>query len=445
MSKKKTKEEFLEIASVLHGHKFDYSKIDYITTQKKVEIVCSIHGSFFQTPSNHMKGQGCPECGKISRSLSQRSSAESFVISSQKIHGDRYDYSDVDYVNTMTKVKVICHVHGSFEVRPNSHLNGNGCLACGRISARENIVLDYSKFIERAEKVHKDRYRYMSESYVNYTSKMTMFCLEHGFFKQTPHSHISMKAGCPKCGNRQAGISNQKDWETVLDLFISVHGNRFAYDNSKYKDVSHKIRIKCDKHGWFEQKPYQHYGGAGCMKCSNEEVHENQKIGFEEFVKRSIEIHSDKYAYDKKGYIDIFSPLNIGCPKHGEFTQTPRDHYRGSGCTKCLSSRGEREIRLILERLNIKFEEQKTFADLKHKYKLRCDFYIPSLNTVIEYNGVQHYEPVSVFGGEKGLVDTQFRDNLKYEFLNSKGIGLIIIRYDNESVEDTLRKQLGIV
>jgi hypothetical protein len=68
---------------------------------------------------------------------------------------------------------------------------------------------------------------------------------------------------------------------------------------------------------------------------------------------------------------------------------------------------------------------------------------LPLVDTVIEYNGIQHYEPVAVFGGEKGLVDTQFRDNLKYAFLNSNGIRLIIIRYDNESVEDTLRIQLG--
>ena len=444
MSRKKTKEEFLEIASALHGHKFDYSKIEYITTQKKVEIICADHGSFFQTPSNHMKGQGCPECGRIARSLSQRSSAKAFVISSQKIHGVRYDYSDVDYVNTMTKVIVICHAHGSFEVRPNSHLNGNGCPACGRISARENMALDYSKFLERAEKVHKDRYRYISESYVNYTSKMTMFCLEHGFFKQTPHSHISMKAGCPKCGNRQAGISNKKDWETVLELFKSVHGNRFAYDNSKYKDVSHKIRIKCDKHGWFEQKPYQHYGGAGCMKCSNEEVHENQKIGFEEFVRRSRAVHGAKYDYSSASYLDIFNPIIIKCPKHGEFFQIPLNHYRGSGCLKCNSSRGENTIRLILEKFSLKFEEQKTFIELKHKSKLRCDFFVPVFNTVIEYNGIQHYEPVEAFGGEKAFLETQKRDALKHAYLKANGIELLIIRYDENNIEKTICDQFDL-
>jgi len=444
MAVKWNKESFVAFAEKMHGFKYEYSKIQYITTQQKVEIICSEHGSFYQTPSNHMKGQGCPECGRKARSISQRGNVEAFIKAAEEKHGKRYNYSEVLYTNTMTKVKVTCTIHGAFEVRPNSHLNGNGCPACGRLSARENIALDYSKFIERAEKVHNDRYRYITESYVNYTSKMSMFCFEHGFFSQTPHSHISMKVGCPKCGNARAGLSNQKDWSTVLELFRSVHGNRFSYDNSMYKDVSHKIKVKCEKHGWFEQKPYQHYGGAGCSKCSNEEVHESQKIGFEEFVERSVAMHGNKYTYDTDGFKDIFTPISIQCAKHGEFIQAPRDHYRGSGCTKCLSSRGEREIRLILERLNVKFEEQKTFADLKHKYKLRCDFYLPKLNAVIEYNGIQHYEPVSIFGGEQGLIDNQFRDKLKYEFLSSKGIRLIIIRFDDENVEDILSVQLGI-
>lgn len=113
MSRKKTKEEFLEIALALHGHKFDYSKIEYITTQKKVEIICSVHGSFFQTPSNHMKGQGCPECGRIARSISQRGNVEAFIKAAEEKHGKRYNYSEVLYTNTMTKVKVTCTIHGA--------------------------------------------------------------------------------------------------------------------------------------------------------------------------------------------------------------------------------------------------------------------------------------------------------------------------------------------
>ena len=369
---------------------------------------------------------------------------EEFIEGAKKVHRDKYDYSNVNYINSQTKVDIICPEHGVFKMKANSHSNGQGCPKCGRISARKNITLDYSVFLERAEKVHGSSYEYVESAYKNYTTKMRMYCSEHGFFEQTPHSHISMKAGCPKCGYQKTALSNQKGWETVYDMFVSVHGNRYTYDSHSYRDVSHKMRIHCAKHGWFEQKPYQHYAGMGCNKCAVEEVHEKQKIDFDEFVLRSKNVHGDRYKYDHVKYVDIFTPIHITCTKHREFLQTPRDHYRGSGCPKCLSSRGENAIRLILDELKIEFEEQKTFDDLLHKNKLRCDFYLPFFNTVIEFNGLQHYEPISVFGGLEGLKETQNRDIVKYDYLISNGIELIIIRYDNEDIKNYLMDKLNV-
>lgn len=444
MSRIKTKNDFISKSIIKHGGKYDYSKVNYLTTKLKVEILCNEHGPFFQSPANHIKGQGCPECAKISRATSQRYSAKEFISSIKEIHGGKYDYSEVNYINSQTKVKIICPLHGSFTMKPNSHFNGQGCPKCGRISAIKNIALDYSIFLERAEKVHLNRYEYFEETYKNYTTKMQIFCSEHGFFEQTPHSHISMKTGCPQCGILSASVSNQKGWEVVFDMFISVHGKRYNYDSSSFKDVSHKMRIKCSKHGWFEQKPYQHYFGHGCNKCSYEENAEKKKITFSDFIEKSIEIHGKKYTYNNSKYVDIFTPINITCSKHGDFVQTPRNHYRGSGCPKCNSSRGEEKIRNILNDLSIEFIEQKAFDDLIYKKYLRCDFYLPYYNAVIEYNGIQHYEPISVFGGLSGLKENQARDMIKYNFLNENKITLIIVRYDNEDIKNYLQKKLNI-
>jgi Zn finger protein HypA/HybF involved in hydrogenase expression len=444
MARTITKEDFLAKAIIKHGDKYDYSKVGYVTTKQKVEIICLEHDSFHQTPGNHMKGQGCPECGKIARAKSQRYSSKEFIESVQVVHGNTYDYSEVNYVNSQTKVKINCFVHGAFYMKPNSHFNGQGCPKCGRISARENIALDYSVFLERAENVHGKRYEYVEESYKNYTSKMRIFCSEHGFFEQTPHSHISMKAGCPLCGNISASFSNQKGWEIVNDMFISVHGTRYKYDPCSYRDVSHKMRIECSKHGWFEQKPYQHYAGHGCSKCGTEENAEKKKITFSDFIAKSLEVHGKKYSYEQTEYIDIFTPIHISCSKHGEFLQTPRNHYRGSGCPKCNSSKGEEKIRNILNELSVEFIEQKTFDELIHKNNLRCDFYLPKYNTVIEFNGIQHYEPISVFGGIIGLKENQKRDMIKYNFLKENKIDLIIVRYDIEDVKNYMMNKLNI-
>lgn len=438
-----TQDSFIERSNKTHGNRYEYSKSQINKKNDKVLIICKEHGNFKQLPQNHIKGAGCPECGRLARATSQSYSTKDFLDSIREVHADKYDYSGVDYINSQTKVKIICPIHGAFMMKPNSHFNGQGCPSCGRIAARENITLEYCEFLERAEKIHSNRFEYVEKSYNNYTSKMKMYCSEHGFFEQTPHSHISMKAGCPKCGYLKSALSNQKSWETVLNMFYTVHGERYSYDSKTFKNVTQKMRILCKKHSWFEQNPNQHYSGSGCNQCAVEEVHKKQKLGFDEFKRRSIVTHGNRYQYKNENYIDIFTQIHIKCSKHGDFLQTPRDHYRGAGCPKCNSSRGENSIRLILEDLNIEFEEQKTFKELIHKKKLKCDFYLPSFNTVIEFNGLQHYEPISIFGGVEGLKATQKRDMIKYDYLISNGITLIIIRYDKEDIKNYLEDKLN--
>jgi hypothetical protein len=439
-----TQESFIKRSIKKHGDLYDYLKTVVAGKNDKVAIICKYHGLFVQLPGNHIKGAGCPECAKISRASSQSYTKDEFIKSVRLIHNDKYDYSDVKYKNSQTKIRIICPIHGGFMMRPNSHFNGQGCPKCGRDSAKENIALDYLIFLERAEKTHKHRYEYAEQSYSNYTTKMKMFCSEHGFFSQTPHSHISMRTGCPKCGILQAAKSNQKGWHSVLNMFQDVHTNRYSYDESTYKDVSEKMKIKCNIHGWFSQKPYQHYTGSGCNRCAIEEVHEKQKIDFFEFKQRSQLKHGSRYNYFEDDYIDIFTSVKICCEKHGDFYQKPRDHYRGSGCPKCQSSRGENAVRLILQELKIEFDEQKTFDGLKHKSRLMCDFFIPDSKTVIEYNGIQHYVPVSLFGGLKGLQETQKRDLIKYNYLAVNKIKLIIIRYDIEDIKNYLEEKLSV-
>jgi hypothetical protein len=439
-----TQQSFLERSHKKHGALYNYSKTEVKSKHDKVVIICKLHGEFEQLPSNHIKGQGCPACAQIFRTQNQRYTTQEFINSIKTIHLNKYDYSKVNYVNSQTKVEIICPNHGLFNMKPNSHYNGQGCPKCGRISANENISVDYSVFLKRAEEVHNNRYSYLEESYINYTNKMKIYCADHGFFEQKPHSHISMKTGCPKCGIQNTTKKNQIGWDAVYDLFLVAHSNKYEYDQGTFTDVSSKMKIKCTQHGWFTQKPYSHYGGSGCIKCAFTDNGEKKQIDFDEFVSRSILIHGDKFKYNKSAYINIFTPIEIECPKHGIFLQSPRNHYRGSGCHKCISSRGETLIRVLLQQYNVKFEEQKTFADLTHKNKLRCDFYLPDFNTVIEFNGLQHYEPISIFGGINGLIQTQKRDMIKYAYLETNKIELIIIRFDNNNPLEYLLEKLKI-
>ena len=341
-------------------------------------------------------------------------------------------------------MSIICPIHGVFKMKPNSHFNGQGCPKCGRIEANNNIKLAYTDFLKRAEKIHDTTYIYDESSYIDYTSKMKILCSEHGVFEQKPHSHISMKTGCPKCGIIKTTIKNKIEWAIVEDLFKETHGNKYNYIKSTYVDVSTKMEIICSEHGVFYQKPYAHYGGGGCKKCGLLDSSEKRKFNFEDFIELSKKIHGNLYSYQFVNFVDIFTPIEIECKKHGLFYQIPRNHYRGSGCSKCSSSRGENLIRNILQNYNIKFEEQKTFEGLKYQSKLRCDFYLTDKNTVIEYNGIQHYVCNDFFGGVVGLEYTQKRDFEKYKFLNQNNINLIIVKFDVINIEHYICDKLNI-
>ena len=129
-----TKEEFIEKARQVHGDKYDYSKVEYKNTHSNICIICKEHGEFLQTPHNHLKGKGCPDCaGNI------QLTTEEFIKRAQQIHGNRYDYSKVNYKNNHDKVCIICPNHGEFFQRPYEHLNGKGCRYCN-ISHLENTV-----------------------------------------------------------------------------------------------------------------------------------------------------------------------------------------------------------------------------------------------------------------------------------------------------------------
>ena len=172
MTKKMTNSEFIAKARKIHNEKYDYSKVEYINNRTKVCIICPIHGEFWQTPNAHLNGQDCPKCkGKIKLTL------EKFIEKAKKVHGDKYDYSKVEYINNHTKVCIICPIHGEFWQTPQHHLKGVGCPKC-----YGNFRKTTEQFIEEARKVHGDKYDYSKVEYVNATTKVRIICPKHGEF-----------------------------------------------------------------------------------------------------------------------------------------------------------------------------------------------------------------------------------------------------------------------
>lgn len=171
----------------VHGDTYDYSKVQYINSKTKVEIVCKQHGAFYQTPNNHLKGAGCQTCqGNKTKDTNQ--CIEDFI----KVQGGRYNYSKVLYINRYTKVEIVCREHGSFLQRPADHLNGQRCPKC------QDITKTTQQCVEDFKKVHDDTYDYSKVLYINSYTKVEIICKEHGAFYQRPDSHLA-GAGCHKC------------------------------------------------------------------------------------------------------------------------------------------------------------------------------------------------------------------------------------------------------
>lgn len=193
--------KFIEKANKIHNKKYNYFKFIYINNHIKGIITCPIHGNFLQTPGNHLQYHECPKCaGNLKYTI------EKFIEKSNKIHKNKYDYSEVKYINDNTKITIICPNHGKFLQKPYHHLDGKGCKKC----QYEKLRLDINKFINSANKIHHNFYDYSKFIYINNCIKGIIICPKHRNFYQTSNSHLSGR-GCPKC-NFSKGELKIENW-----------------------------------------------------------------------------------------------------------------------------------------------------------------------------------------------------------------------------------------
>jgi hypothetical protein len=253
------KDEFIEKAKAIHGGKYDYSKVEYKSNKTKVCIVCPIHGEFWQVPNSHLSSHGCPKCGVKYRSEKKSYSKDTFIDRAKLIF-PQYDYSLLEYVNSHTKIKLICPIHGEFEIKPYHLLNGHGCKKCGQILTHDKQRKTKEEFIEEAKKIHGDKYDYSKVNYVNTETKVCIRCLEHGDFWITPHAHLSGKQGCPVCKESQL--------EKEMRLFLSeknikhINKKHFDWLGQQHLDFylpEYNVAIECQGIQHFQNVEY--FGG----------------------------------------------------------------------------------------------------------------------------------------------------------------------------------------
>ena len=229
------------------GDEYDYSNVLYKNMHTPVAIKCKIHGIFYQTPHNHLKGAGCPECAKKRVADGRRMTKEEFIRRAREVHGNKYDYSKVEYVNNRTKVCIICPIHGEFWQTPFEHLRG-GCKQCAvEYIAKKRIENSSKNFEQRAGKIHNYKYTYEKDTYKGIDDLITAYCPIHGKFTQIAQYHLN-GYGCPKCGIRKSenedkicdfinsfGIKTEKHNRNIIkpneiDIFIPDKNIGIEYD-----------------------------------------------------------------------------------------------------------------------------------------------------------------------------------------------------------------------
>ena len=281
------------------------------------------------------------------------------ILKFKEVHGDRYDYSLVQYVKNITKVKIICPEHGVFEQTPEKHKQGKKCPRCSK-----GYKLLQEDVLDRFKKVHQDKYDYSLFNYNGNNIKSKIICPEHGVFEQTPNVHWN-GSGCPKCKIKNLFLNN----EDVLDRFKKVHQDKYNYSLFNYNGNNIKSKIICPEHGVFEQTPINHWNGQGCPFCSK-----NKKLSQEEVLEKFNKAHKDEYDYSLVDYINRDTKVKIICPKHGVFEQSPSSHWSGYGCPHCSKENYKENNPQVLSQFEVLSQFKKVHQD-KYNYSL------------FEYNG----------------------------------------------------------
>lgn len=373
--------DFIAQSILTHGNRYDYSRVIYCHGEKPVEIICAIHGSFWQKPNNHKRGCGCPICGEETRQKSKITSTQHFIDKSHERHGNTYDYSKSICLGASKKVKIICKIHGPFWQLAFAHMDGKGCWNCGVIKSAESRHHTSQTYIESVKIVHGDTYDYSNLIFLGDGYDVEIICRIHGSFWQKAFAH-KRGHGCTKCKSTSRGLTLMKTTEKFINESNIIHNFKYDYSLVECNGQYIPVKIICPIHGIFLQTPLAHHQGHGCRPCNQKMASIERTKTTEEFIAEAITVHGNIFDYSKSIYNGAREIIEIICVKHGSFWPRAWSHLSGCGCPSCgyIISHSETEW---LNSLNI----QRRNIKLPGLGNLKVDGYDPITNTVYEYYG----------------------------------------------------------
>ena len=257
-----------------------------------------------------------------------------FIEKAKIKHGDKYDYSKIDYKNNTTPICIICHEkdkfgreHGEFWQLPKDHLRGNKCPKCSR------TIFNTNDFVLYASDKHNEKYNYSKTIYINAHTPIIITCPIHGDFKMRPHNHLKGQ-GCPLCANKEKGAYKKNNTENFIERATKKHNGKYDYSKVEYINNYTKVCIICPEHGEFWQKPNDHLRGIGCFQCGRKYNLAEKEVleALQTKYKNVIYQYKPSFLHGKTSAqsIDFFLPdYNIGIEYHGRQHFIPIPKFGG--------------------------------------------------------------------------------------------------------------------
>lgn len=335
-------------------------------------------------------------------------STEEFIQKAKAVHGDRYDYSKVEYVNSSTKVCIICKKHGEFWQVPYHHINGHGCSKCASDVNAAKMRLWTEERCREVALGYTEIGAFRTQSKKAYNA-----ALKHNWLKD--YNWLTYKIDISK-KSKKRHIYTQDEIIERLRLFF---GERYSYEKVVYRAMKVPITLVCHEkdgngveHGESSMRPDNIFSGKqGCPKCYDDRRSRLQRKPVETFIEEAKKVHGDLYEYHKVEYINTNSKVCIVCKIHGDFWQTPSNHLKGKGCPYCSG--------------NVKKWNKETCEQEAHKYEYFFDFRTksPGACNVAQRNGwVNDYKWLKKLPPNPNDYDKNTKYIYAYEFADQKAV-----------------------
>ena len=453
--KKKTPIEFKKEIKQLTNDEYLVLE-DYVNSSTKILFKHNIEScgyEWYTKPNTFLNGCRCPKCAKENnaknaKSRAKRKTHEQFLNEVFDLVNNEYSVIS-NYISAKEKITFLHNDCGcEFTIMPSSFLKGQRCPLCTMQKVKQEKSKGIENFRQEIFDLVGNEYTLIDDEYKNAHTKVRFIHNEcNKEFLMTPNTFLAGNR-CPHCRYIKKGIKSRKTHEQFITDVKNLKGDEYSV-LGKYVKCDVKIQMRHNKCGRdFEIFPSWFLSGYGCTHCTNEEILKNKTKTQEEFEQEVKEITNNNYSVVGE-YINTKTKITL---KHNScgtlFDIAPTIFLNTKArCPICTTnSNGEASIRQYLNSVEIDYENHKTFPDLfgTGGGHLSYDFYIPSLNILIEYQGKQHDTPIEYFGGEEQFKIQQIHDGIKRSYAKEHNIKLLEIWYwDFDNIEDILKNELN--